>query len=101
MSKLIRTFEVVTEDGPRSIRLVGRFAQTAEALVTAGPRGITALDLSNWAVRLSHYVFILRKDHGLNIEMMMEGHDGPFPGHHGRYVLTTPMRLITDEREAA
>jgi len=94
------TFSLETTEGLRNIRLVGRFAQTAEALIKAGPRGVTALDLSSWAVRLSHYIFILRKDYGVDITTKMEPHDGPFPGRHGRYVLKSPLHLV-EEREAA
>jgi len=83
----------IAEDGEttRTLRLVGRFAQTLRALVDAGDRGVTALEISTWALRLSHYVYVLRHRCGLAIEMARESHDG---GWHGRYVLRTPVRIV-------
>jgi hypothetical protein len=76
----------------RKIRVVGQFARTLMALVDSGPRGITALDISTWALRLSHYVFVLRSEHGLLIEMVREDHDGPAgKGWHGRYFLQSSV----------
>ena len=60
----------------RNIEVVGRYAQTLMALVEAGPRGVTALEMSSWTLRLSHYIFILRTRDGLNIETQNEPHDG-------------------------
>ncbi|MCH7832931.1 MAG: hypothetical protein IIC55_08685 [Proteobacteria bacterium] len=78
----------------REIQVVGRFAQTLRALVEAGPKGVTALDLAHWAVRLSHYVWVLRHRHGLHIDMIEEAHGGDYPGKHGRYFLRTTVELI-------
>ena len=78
----------------REIQVVGRFAQTLRALVEAGPKGVTALDLAHWAVRLSHYVWVLRRRHGLHIDMVEERHGGDYPGKHGRYFLRSQIRLI-------
>ena len=75
----------------RPLRLTGRYAQTLRALIEAGDRGVTALEISTWALRLSHYVFVLRREHGLEIEMQREPHDG---GWHGRYFLRTPVCIL-------
>ena len=61
------------------------------ALITAGSKGVTALELSSWAYRLGAYVHTLRHDYGLAIETLREPHDG---GWHGRYVLHTPCQII-------
>lgn len=61
------------------------------ALIKAGSKGVTALELSSWAYRLGAYVHILRHDYGLTIETLRERHDG---GWHGRYVLHTPCQII-------
>ena len=87
----------------REIEVTGaRFIQTLRALVEAGNRGTTALEMSSWAWRLSHYIFILRRDYGLNIETRNEPHDG---GTHGRYFLKSSVVLIdadaSDEMAAA
>ncbi|MFZ8281141.1 winged helix domain-containing protein [Staphylococcus aureus] len=44
-------------------------------------------------------MFLLRHEHGIDIETVVEPHGGPFAGRHGRYVLREPLRVI--EREAA
>ena len=87
----------------REIEVVGRFAQTLRALVDAGPKGVTALDLSSWAVRLSQYIHILRRKHSLNIETIEERHDGDYPGKHGRYLLRSNVQIIdgADDGRAA
>ena len=74
----------------REIEVTGRYAQTLRALVEAGNRGTTALEISSWALRLSHYIFILRTRDGLNIENRNEPHDG---GQHGRYFLLSQVEI--------
>lgn len=61
------------------------------ALINAGGKGVTALELSSWAYRLGVYVHTSRHDYGLTIETLREPHDG---GWHGRYVLHTPCQII-------
>ena len=79
----------------RNIACCGQVARTLRALVEAGPRGVTSLEISSWALRTSHYIFVLRHRHGLDIETVREPHDGPAgPGSHGRYFLKTPVRII-------
>jgi hypothetical protein len=96
------TARVIEPDGVRIIRPVGRDAQTLEALICAGRGGITARDVGGWAVRLSHYVFKLRRTYGLQINMIEEEHGGEFPGKHGRYFLQDRVEIIsTPDREAA
>ena len=76
----------------REIEVTGaRFIQTLRALTEAGPKGVTALEMSSWALRLAHYIHILRTRHGLNIETRTEPHEG---GTHGRYFLKTSIELI-------
>jgi len=85
----------VYADGERQpIVVKGRYAQTLNALVTSSSTGITALEVSSWALRLAHYVFILRTKYGLHIEMERETHeiDGVI-GWHGRYFLLSHVEL--------
>ena len=97
------TFEILMPDGTR--RLVGtsgRFAMMLRALVTAGEEGVTSLTLAqSWAVRTSHYVFRLRRDHGLLIETRMEPHGGPYSGNHARYILRDRVRILDGAEIAA
>jgi hypothetical protein len=68
----------------------GRVAQTLYALVEAGERGITALEVNSWAYRLASYIYDLRHDYGLDIQTKAEPHEG---GTHARYVLVTPVEV--------
>lgn len=89
----------------RDITVTGRYAQALKALVEGGSKGVTALEISSWALRLSHYIHILRKDERfrLDIETINEEHevDGMGPGIHGRYVLKSRVELLADTQEAA
>lgn len=95
---------IVTEPaawGPseRRIHVTGRrFIQTLIALVNAGHGGVTALEMSSWALRLGHYVFILRRKYGLVIETQMEPHDG---GEQARYHLVSDVRIVVDADQTA
>ncbi len=75
----------------RLINVTGRPAQTLVALVKAGSKGITALEMSSWAYRLGAYIHILRRDYGLDIQTLKEKHPG---GWHARYVLHTPVEIL-------
>lgn len=91
------TFEVSGDDpeGARLIGCAGRFRQALEALIEAGESGITSLEMSSWALRLGHYVFILRRRYGLAIETEHEQHDiGEIAGRHARYRLRSNVRRI-------
>ncbi len=106
MSKLIvrAVVEGLTLFDHREIEATGRYGQTLKALIEAGDKGVTALEISSWALRLSHYVDILRKDerYRLHIETQLEEHEveGMGAGRHARYFLRDRVRLV-DGREAA
>ena len=87
--------EVTEPDGEvRRFSVVGRFAQTLDALVKAGTSGITGQEVGGWAVRLSHYIHRLRHEHHLVIDMELEPHGGAFPGQHGRYRLLSRVQIL-------
>lgn len=86
---------------PRLEFLTGQFARAAEALIRNGDRGVTSLEISNWALRLSHYIHVLRNRHNLVIETVMEDHFEPVEGRHGRYILRTRCRIVEQGRIAA
>jgi hypothetical protein len=69
----------------------GQTARALLALVDAAGRGVTALELSAWALRLAAYVHSLRRL-GLAITLLREPHPG---GWHGRYVLASPVQLLS------
>ena len=68
--------------------ITGRQLRTLRALLDAGAKGITALDVSSWAYRLASYIYDLRHKHGLEIQTIEEPHDG---GFHARYVLISKV----------
>lgn len=78
----------------REIR--GKQARTLAALLHAGERGVSILDVCRWAFRLAHYVFKLRWL-GLVIETVRERHGGRAPGWHVRYILRTEIQVIEQE----
>ena len=81
---------------PRHLTITGRqTCRTLRALIDGGERGTTALEVSTWALRMSHYISELRHRWGLNILTTSEPHDG---GEHGRYVLLD--RVSIDPAEA-
>ena len=85
---------VAEADGTlRTLAFEGQEARTLRALIESGERGITSLEISTWALRVSHYVFKLRRA-GLVIETQREPHDGPVPGKHGRYFLRSRVRIV-------
>jgi hypothetical protein len=97
MSKLTLTAKVIEGDSMRPICVVGQFARTLLALTAAGPRGVTSLEIATWALRLGHYIFILRSQYGLDIEMVREPHEGPAGrGWHGRYFLRSHV-IVNDD----
>ena len=105
MSKLCITAEITHGIEARIVGVRGQYARTLRALIDAGSKGITALEVSKtWALRLSHYVHILRRDYSLPIRMEWEPHESAAgPGKHGRYFLDASARIISDseKREAA
>jgi hypothetical protein len=97
MGRIRSSFRIAGEN--RVCQVEGQEARTLAALYDAGPAGITALEMSTWALRLAHYVMKLKKQ-GLSIEMLREKHAGPVPGWHGRYVLRSQIEIL-EAREAA
>lgn len=79
-------FTVHQSDGKtREITVQGRDRWALEHLIAAGPKGCTPIEQPG--PRWSGYTIDLRHEHGLEIETITEEHDGPFQGHHARYVL--------------
>ena len=72
----------------------GRLAWALQLLIQMGERGVTPIDTPG--PRWSAYIHDLRRD-GLNIETLNEPHGGPFPGHHARYILRSPLQIVTDK----
>lgn len=91
------SFEATTPGGTVRGRASGQTAKALVALVDAGERGITALECDTWAYRLAAYCHFLRRDWGLAIRTERETHTG---GWHGRHILETPVRIITNSSES-
>ena len=90
-SKLTLRFRIAGSDITHTVR--GQEARSLAALVAAGSAGITALEVSTWALRLAHYCYKLKKL-GLTIDCEREPHGGIAPGKHGRYRLKTAVEII-------
>jgi len=99
MTRLNMAVVTLSDGTQQPFSCVGRIAQTLEHLIKAGPAGITALEMASWAVRLSHYVWVLRHKHGLAIHTTFEEHRGDYPGKHARYTLLSQVRLSNAEQE--
>jgi hypothetical protein len=78
-------------EGERRIVVRGQTAKSLVALVCAGDRGTTALEVAAWALRFAAYCYELRTRYGLAIRTEREEHPG---GWHGRHVLETPVRIV-------
>jgi hypothetical protein len=91
MARKTLSFLLPGIDGPMTV--TGQAAKTLESLAAAGAAGVTALECASWAFRLAHYIHVLRRQHGLSIDMLREEHCG---GWHARYVLRTPVRLLDE-----
>lgn len=86
-------FAVHQSDGTfREIVVEGRVRWALECLILAGAAGCTPID--HPGPRWSAYVFKLRRKYGLTIETITEAHDGPFSGHHARYVLRCHVTFL-------
>ncbi len=87
----------------RTFTATGRDAWALLELLKAGTRGCTPIDYPG--PRWSGYVFNLKRKHGLAIQTIYENHGGQFAGNHARYLLRSPVELISRsdmaEREAA
>lgn len=69
----------------------GRMAWALSELARAGAKGCTPIDTPG--PRWSDYVYKLKKA-GLAVQTITEMHGGAFPGHHARYVLTSPVQIL-------
>jgi len=82
-------YELKTETGDLICVIVsGRFRWALDELIKAGEKGCTPID--NPAPRWSAYKHGL-KGLGVPIATITEPHDGPFSGHHARYVLKATL----------
>ena len=97
MGKFNVKAQVRNDDGStRTFTVSGQTARTLLKLVERAAAGVTSLEIAaTWALRTSHYIYVLRREHGLEIVMERENHEGP-TGHgwHGRYTLMTPVEII-------
>lgn len=75
------------------MELAGQKARTLYALVKNKKTGISSLEISSWALRLSGYIHQLRGK-GFTIETRDEKHDG---GIHGRYFLKDAVKIVKVE----
>lgn len=89
MAKLKATFCIGDEP---AIIDIGRDAQIIIALVKAGPKGLTSLEMhrAGWAWRLSAYLCDLQKM-DFPIQTGCECHD---VGNHERYFLAGPVQMM-------
>ena len=71
--------------------VIGRDAWALDALLRAGRRGVTPLEVAG--PRWSAYVFKLRAL-SISIETIRERHAGPFPGSHARYRFVSRLKLL-------
>lgn len=95
-----QVFTTTDPDGlRRTLHLKGRDAWALGELIRAGKKGCTPIDTPG--PRWSAYVHKLRHEYGLCSDTVHEAHKGPFPGTHARYILKSPVRLVTSGREAA
>ncbi len=89
--RLTVTARAILPEGERLLTVQGQEAKCLLAAVQAGQKGVTALEVSAWALRLSAYVHTLQKNHGLVFTMEREDHEG---GWHGRYRLAHPVEIV-------
>lgn len=76
-------------NGPFTVR--GQTRRALLALMKAGDKGVTALEVTCWALRFSAYCWELRHRHGLVIDTLRENHGG---GWHGRHVLRSSVTIV-------
>jgi len=89
-------FRVWESGTAREIEVHGQTARALVALVEAGPRGCTALEVSTWAYRFAAYCHELRHRYRLAIRCDREEHLG---GWHGRHTLESPVEVLAGETE--
>ncbi len=90
--------EILDTPEPGPVTVIGRDAWALLELHRAGDCGCTPL--THPGPRWSGYVHKLRKL-GLRIETVTESHDGPFAGHHARYVQAEACRSSYAARQLA
>ncbi len=90
-TKNIATARSLSDD--RTFTIKGRNAWALLELVKAGPKGVTPIDVPG--PRWSAYVHTLKRDYGLAIETLYEPHLGNFPGTHARYILRSPLQVVS------
>jgi hypothetical protein len=96
MSGKLNVTAIVRDGGEaREICVRGQAARALLALVEAGTRGVTALEVCTWALRLAAYCHWLKKRCGLLIAMVREPHPG---GWHGRHILRSRVEILSVER---
>ena len=90
------TVTAIVHDGGETREIVarGQEAKSLLALVEAGPRGVTALEICTWALRFAAYCHSLKKRCGLLIAMIREPHPG---GWHGRHILRSRVEILSIE----
>jgi hypothetical protein len=86
------TIEAETAQGQQILTYAGRNAWALSKLIGAGEKGCTPIDTPG--PRWSAYIHNLRGD-GLDIETVTERHGGPYTGTHARYVLRSPVKVIS------
>lgn len=92
MAEVIRI--VVSVDGSKPKTFRGRQAWTLNELIRAGKKGVATVERP--APRWSDYVMHLRRS-SVGISTDHEKHGGAYRGHHGRYRLTSKVRVIEKE----
>ncbi len=78
----------------RVIEVRGQTGRALVALVGAGARGCTALEVSDWVYRFAAHCYELRRRYRLDIRTEREDHAG---GWHGRHILETPVDILSVE----
>jgi len=91
MTTVALTIELLRYGQMKQFTLTGRNAWAMRELILAGDNGCTPID--NPAPAWTAYVQKLR-DMGFDIETVMELHDGPYKGRHGRYVSRDDLTII-------
>ncbi len=93
--RLTAVARILPDGNPFTVR--GQEARTLLLLVEKGATGVVAYDFRGGPpFRLPAYTWSLMRKHGLVIETQREKHDG---GWHGRFVLHTPVQIVTDPDE--
>ncbi len=71
----------------------GRSAWALKQLIDAGEKGCTPI--TRPAPRWSSYIHDLRNA-GVDVETIWQVHKGAYAGAHGRYILKTPMIIVSE-----